>query len=208
MIGLEALQADGYRVGNLQARGYLRTDLEAFPESYLSLVYEKMKGDRFSNHRPDGKGILETIFFAMDTSWDSVVSFLSNTPVVVMGEWKGDLFEPAGIIFRTASIAKGKGMMAGYVFFREYWGKPEAEVLAMMGIAFAFQEFGIQSLHGMRFSTNNLTSNFLKRFGFKDTGHHPRWEMRNGELVGCTSSCLLIEDFEEYVEEQLIAASL
>lgn len=200
---LDAFTEDKYRVGDLQARGYLRTD---FPEGYLGLIYQKLKGDRYSNRNPNGTGILESLFFGMDISWDSITSYLSKTPLVIMGRWDGEEFTPAGIIFRTVTVAGGKGIMAGYAFFREYWGSVDAEALGLLGLAFMFQELKLEVVHGIRYEDNHQTKHFLTRFGFKDTGFHPRWEMKKGVLVPCVTSCLLREDFEAYVEKVLIEA--
>lgn len=206
---LEAFRADDYRIptdgGDIQAIGYLRTN-PIFYDGYLGMLYQKMLGDRYSNRRPGSRGVLEALFFGMDTSWDSIVRYLSQVPVIVMGVWEGDTFSPGALIFRTVTVANGKGCMMGYTVFREYWGTQAAEVFGMMGLAFAFQEFDLASIHGIRYADNFLTKNFLKRYGFKDTGLHPRWEMRRGKLVDSVTSCCLREDFEAYVKHTLISA--
>lgn len=202
---LEAFRDDEYRIDNLQAVLYSRTN-PMFEEGYLGRIYGLMKGDRFSSRRPNGTGILGSLFFGMDVSWESIVSYLSKTPVIVMGEWRGEEFNPAGIIFRTVVVGGGKSAMMGYTFFREYWGSDYSEVLTILGLSLAFQEFKLEAIHGLRYSDNNLTKNFLTPVGFKDTGVLPRWEMRRGQLVDAVTSCLLREDFESYVERRLIEA--
>jgi hypothetical protein len=203
-LGLDALKQDGYRIGDLQAVGYLRTD-PMFEEGYLGKIYGMLKGNRYSDR--DGLGIIESLFFGMDPSWDNIVSYLSKTPLIIMGVWQpDDSFKPAGILFRTVVIGGGRSCMAGYAFFREFWGKPEAEVLGMLGLAFAFQEFRVEAIHGMRYADNRQTVKFSQKYGFRDIGVHPRWELRRGELVDAVSSCLLKEDFEAYVDNMLAAA--
>lgn len=205
MSVLDAFKADDYRVNDVQAIGYLRTD-PLFYDGYLGMLYQKMKGDRYSHRRPGGTGVLETLFFGMDSSWDSIVSYLSKIPLIIIGVWEGETFNPGALIFRTMPIAQGHSCMMGYTIFREYWGTHAGELFGLLGLAFAFQEFNLHSIHGMRYADNLLTKNFLKPYGFKDTGIHPRWEVRRGKLVDCVSSCCLREDFEAYVTKTLLAS--
>lgn len=205
---LEAFAADNYRIptdaGDIQALGYLRTN-PLFYDGYLGMLYQKMRGDRYSHRRPNGTGVIESLFFGMDPSWDSIVAYLSKLPLIVIGVWEDGVFHPGALIFRTISLAQGNSCMMGYTVFREYWGTKAAEVFGMMGLAFAFQEFNLKAIHGMRYADNLLTKNFLKPYGFKDTGVHPRWEVRRGELVDTVTSCCLREDFENYLEQVLLS---
>lgn len=202
---LEVFKEDGYRVGNVQAFGYLRNN-PLFYDGYLGMLYQKMRGDRYSHRRPNGTGVLESLFFGMDPSWDSIVSYLAKTPLIIIGEWEDENFNPGALIFRTISMAQGKSCMMGYTIFREHWGTKGAELFGLLGLAFAFQEFGLEAIHGMRYADNLLTKNFLAPYGFKDTGYHPRWEVRRGRMVDTVTSCLLREDFESYLHKSLKAA--
>lgn len=201
---LHAFKQDGYRIGNFQAIGYLRTNTEVFPEGYLGDLYKQMKVG-LSGKR--GDSWLRTLFCGMgDVSYDAIVPYLASRPLCIMGEWVDDRFEAAGFIFPTVNQGAGdqKAAFAGYGFFRKWWGKPETDILAMLGISFFFVELGLSALHGMRYSDNGLTRNFLTPFGFKDTGRIPRYMLRNGKLVDGVASTLLREDFETYVEAKLV----
>lgn len=201
---LHAFKQDGYRIGNFQAIGYLRTNTEVFPEGYLGDLYKQMKVG-LSGKR--GDSWLRTLFCGMgDVSYDAIVPYLASRPLCIMGEWVDGKFEAAGLIFPTVNLGAGdqKAAFAGYGFFRKWWGKPETDILAMLGLSFFFVELGLSALHGMRYPDNGLTRNFLEPFGFKDTGRIPRYMLRDGKLVDGVASTLLREDFEAYVEAKLV----
>jgi hypothetical protein len=201
---LQAFQQDQYRLGNLQAIGYLRTRSDVFPPGFLGTLYHRMQTG-LSGKR--GDSWLRMLFCGMaDVSFDAIVPYLASRPLCILGEWRGAVFAPAGLIFPTVQLGLGdqKAAFAGYGFFREWWGTEEQKTLALLGIAFFFVELGLVALHGMRYAENSLTRNFLAGFGFKETGRIPRYMLRNGKLVDGVASSLLREDFEAYVERQVV----
>ena len=205
---LDALKEDNYRIGDGQALDF-KMNRAMFPENYLATVYERLKGDMFSSKRPNGTGVLEMTFCGMqDLSFDAIVPYLASVPLAIMGVWNGDTFHDAGFIF-PVSFSKGaavgqRSTMAGYAFFREFWGSEYSEALAMLGIALIFSELSVEVIHGMRYRQNDSTMEFLKRFGFRDVGVHPLWMLRRGKLVDGVSSYCLRKDFESYVEQALV----
>jgi len=206
---LHAFRDDQYRIGDLQAIGYLRTRTDLFPEGYLGALYAKMKTG--ISGKP-GNSWLESLFCGMsDLSYDVIVPYLASRPLCIMGIWKDGVFDAAGFIFPTVNIGMGdqKAAFAGYGFFRychgeQIWGSEEAKTLAMLGISFFFVELGLQALHGIRYISNAGTKNFLSPFGFRDTGCIPRYMLRSGKLVDGVASSLLRENFEAYVEQKLV----
>ena len=92
----------------------------------------------------------------------------------------------------------------GYGYFRSIWGRPEAEILGMLGLAYVFMEFDISAIHGLRLPFNSLTAKFTRKFGFVDDGTIPKYMLYNGKLIGAIASTLLIENFERYVEIKLV----
>lgn len=213
---LQAFKQDDYRIGDLQAIGYLRTNTEMFPEGYLGRLYAKMKTGTSGKM---GRSYLQKLFCGMqDLSFDAIVPYLATRPICIMGVWRdgeidpdtGDpgprYFHEAGFIFPTVNCGAGdeKAAFAGYGFFRDFWGSEESKTLAMLGLSFFFVELGLCAIHGIRYDTNALTRNFLAPFGFQDTGTLKKHMLRDGKLVDGVASTLLREDFERYVENHLV----
>jgi RimJ/RimL family protein N-acetyltransferase len=207
---LEALQADSYRIGNLQAIIYDRRKTEIFRADFLSQLYFEFLQNRY-NRRP-GTGILEMMLCGFeDFSHDSVVGFWLKTPLVILGVWHEGEFKAAGLCFPAIMIGAGQPERAcygGYAFKPAYWGTDEQEVLATLGIAALFQEMQLLALHGSRFETNDLTAKFMQRFGFRDVATLPAQMTRKGKLVSAVISTLPREVFEAYLERQLSPANL
>lgn len=204
---IEAFKDDNYRVGNAQAIQYNRERTTIFPEGFLASLYLQLKGDRFSTHRENGTGILQTLFCGMsDVSFESIVSYLFTKPIMVTGVWNGDEFEPAGFGFPVTVTAAGDERMAfcGYTLFRKWWGTEDAEGLAMLGLCAMFGEWKLKAIHGIRYTTNDLTAKFMSRFGFQDIGRIERYMLRNGKLVPAIVSSLMVEEFEQYLQKVLL----
>lgn len=206
---LEAFKEDSYRVGDCQALIYDRKNTAQFPEGYLGNIYFRLKGDRYSRRRPNGSGILNTLFCGFtDTSFDAVVSYLANRPLVIIGVWEDGKFREAGFCFPVSlvGVSPERSCFAGYAFFREWWSNPVTEVLAMLGLSTLFVELNVNAIHGQRYQENSLTAKFMRRFGFEDCGTMKRAIMKDGKLVGATVSSLMREDFEAYCERELLKA--
>jgi hypothetical protein len=215
---LEVFKEDQYRIGSLQVIPYDRKRDGLFHEGYIGDLYFRMKGDRFHQTKADkriGTGVLENLFCGMsDVSYDAIVPYLAARPLLIFGEWvehedSPEDFEPAGLMFPVTTIGSAnteRSVFVGYTMFRPYWGKPEAEVLGMLGLAYFFVELNVQAVLGVRYDSNSLTARFAGKYGVTDVGWIPKYMVRHGKLVGAVVSALLKEDFEKYVERQLLEA--
>jgi hypothetical protein len=205
---LEAIKADGYRIGPLQAIVYDRRKTDIFPPGFLSRLYFQFRGNRYS--KGDGDGILSVFFCGMnDLSHDAIVDFWLHHATSILGVWKDGVFEPAGCLFPTFVIGAGedeRAAYAGYAFIRPYWGSQEEEVLAMIGITQLFVEMNLTALHGQRFIENDATAKFMARFGFRDLCTLPNQLNRGGKLVPMTISTLERSTFESIVERMVLEA--
>ena len=223
---LAAFQQDQYRLDNLQARIYEPKTRDQWPADFLGQVYLKLRGDRFSNRRPNGTGILEVGFCGMaDVSFDAIVAYLCNRPLIVMGVWEeveedqwdddGNALDPkivtrfreAGIAFPTTLIGEAypdRSGFFGYLFFPEFWGDERMELLGLLGLTAIFVEFKLAFLHGVRYRDNWQTVQFVKKYGFRDDGTIEGYMLRRGKLVSAVASTLSRPDFEAYVENALL----
>ena len=206
---LLALKNDDYRLGNCQILLYNRNRPEIWGEGYLSKLYQACK---LSGRRP-GLGILPSLFCGMDDlSHDAITSYLHNRPVIIPGLWASpNLFMEKGLAFPSHwpyLIGKGsseeKAGFFGYGFFKSVWGTPQAEILMMLGLAYFFCELDLVAIHGLRYTQNELTARFTRKFGFVENGTIPRYMSRDGKLVSAVSSTLFLETFEKYVEKKLL----
>ena len=205
---IEAFKDDSYRIGDAQAIPYDRTRTAIFPEGFLAGLYVRLKGSRFAANRPESRDTLEALFCGMtDTSFDAIVAYLAKLPLIIMGVWDGDDFEPAGFCFPSAVTALGDERMCfgAYALFRKWWGTDEATALVMLGICAMFGEWKLLAIHGTRYDDNYLTARFLKQFGFKDVGKIDRFLLRRGKLSSAITSSLMREEFEDYLQRALIA---
>lgn len=203
---LLALKEVGYRIGDIQVLQYDAARVDIFQPGYVSKLYFLGQSS--------GKRWLPNLFCGMaNINHDAITCYLLQRPLLVLVNWKTDTtFEEIGFIFPVffqplLSIRAAERQCFGaYGFFRQYWGKPEAEVVGMLGLAYMFQEWGLKAIHGVSYDTNSLTRRFLKGYGFKQTGHIPYYQVRDGVLVNGVVTTLLRTDFEQYVESQLSTA--
>lgn len=198
-IALDSLKEDGYRLGDLQVLRYDKANHELFEVGYLGRLYEKCRESR----------ILDALFGGNPASdFDSIVSYLAQRPLILLGQWQGSQFIEYGFAFPTVTIggpSTERSVIAGYGFFRNSWGSEAQKVLAMLGLAYLFTEFKLLAIIGNRYPDNLLTARFMAQFGFKECGSVPRFQLRGAKLVPMVVSALMIEDFEAYVEEWLVA---
>lgn len=208
-VAFEGIKEDNYRMEHnghvLQAIRYDRANTELFPDGYLGKIYQLCRASR----RRSGDGILTAIFGGNpDSSFESIVSYLAARPaIVVLGEWTPEGFVEGGFAFPLLSCGVKPPELAafcGYGFFKHTWGTEELQVMAMLGLTYLFQEFGLKAIHGTRYESNVLTANFLSQFGFKDVGRIPEYQLKDGVLVPAIVSTLLRKDFEGYVENFLV----
>lgn len=177
-----------------------------FPDDYLSQLYSRMK----SAH------ILETTMCGMPSlGHNPIVTYLAGKPVFAAVEWdQGHIsFRTLGFGFIVQWIGipppndGPRSAFAAYAFFPEAWGQPEAEVLAMLGLARMFSTYSLRSVYSQRYAVNRLTARFTKRFGFKDIATIPELLLhKNGtgfEFTDCVASRLTRDDFSDYVAGQL-----
>lgn len=212
---LDALNADDYRIGQLQCLPYTIPGLNRdtaynglFSEDWLSLLYLRMKHE----------GVLERTFCGMlNLSHDAVLCYLMGKPVFAVVRWHEDnqAFDTVGMgwIGTWSGIAPPmigpRCAFSAYVLFREMWGQPAGEVVTMLGLARMFRSYRLDSILGQRYATNGLTARFMSKFGFRDIGTLPRFMLRKNaqgdpELVDCVASRLSRKDFVRYVEDKLI----
>ncbi len=202
---LAALQSDGYRMGDLAVVRYDKTRTELFPDEYLATLYRRCRESK----RRSGDGILTATFGGNPASdFNSIITYLASRAVLlILGKWEGDNFVEMGFAFNTVTVGTAnteRSMIAGYAFFREYWGSEEQKIVTMLGLSYLIEEFDLQAIIGNRYADNTLTAKYMGRFGFKDCGEIPRFQLRGTKLVSMVVSILTREDFEKCVEDFLL----
>jgi RimJ/RimL family protein N-acetyltransferase len=128
-------------------------------------------------------------------------------PIIAVGKWNGDKFIHYGFAYVTTMTGSNLDRMGfvGYLFFPEAWGCGETELMTMLALCYLFHEFKFSCIHGIRYTENELTARFMRRFGFRDDGVVPKYMMKGDRLVSAVVSSCLREDFERYVEEKLVS---
>lgn len=196
---LTALKEDGYRLADLAVLRYDKADTERFPAGYLGGLFHLCQASRITNALFGGNP---------PSDFDSIVSYLAQRPVIILGKWNTDeSFEEWGFAFPVITCgtpATERAMFAGFGFFRHAWGTEDEKVLAMLGLAYLFQEFGLVAIHGTRYRENLLAAKFMAQFGMKQVGEVPCYQLAGNRLVPGIVSSLLREDFEAYVEDWLV----
>lgn len=207
---LSILKLDGWRFGNCTVRVYDRRRTDIWGDHFLERLYDFCRLSK----------ILTNLFCGMvDLSSDAICAYLhTRSPLLIMcvdGNSGGPVdFDIAGFAFPTISIggllipnpaggppARGEAsVVAGYGYFRPYWGTPESVVLGMLTLAYFFENHNLTAIHGQSYSWNGLTAKFTSQFGVKRVGVIPRFlQTQDGSLVDCVLSTVLREEFEEYV---------
>jgi hypothetical protein len=202
---LAALQEDLYRIGDLQALRYDKSKTDLWPDDFLAHLYHRCRESR----RRSGDGVLTATFGGNPASdFNSIVTYLAQRPVLlILGKWVDGKFHEMGFAFPTVSMGgpnTEKSLIAGYAFFKDSWGTEDQQILTMLGLAYLFKEFDLQAIIGNRYRDNVLTAKFMSRFGFKDCGEIPCFQLRGTKLVSMIVSSLLRADFEGYVSEFLV----
>ena len=202
---LSALQEDGYRLGDLQAIRYDKSSTYLFPDQYLGHLYNRCRESK----RRSGNGILDATFGGNPASdFNSIVTYFATRAfLLILGRWEGDKFHELGFAFPTVALGTNsteRSMIAGYGFFREAWSTEDQQILTMLGLAYIFKEFDLKAIIGNRYTDNTLTAKFMGKFGFKDCGEIPFFQLRGTKLVPMVVSALTREDFEQYVEDFLV----
>jgi hypothetical protein len=202
---LEALKEDGYRLGDLAAIRYDKSRTDLFPDNYLGHLYNRCRESK----RRTGDGILTATFGGNPASdFNSIVTYLATRAfLLILGRWEGDKFHELGFAFPTVTLGTNsteKAMISGYGFFRESWGTEDQKIVTMLGLAYIFKEFDLCAIIGNRYTDNTLTAKFMGRFGFKDCGEIPCFQLRGTKLVPLVVSALMREDFEQYVADFLV----
>jgi len=206
---IDALAAEDFSLGNCATIQYnppLPGFAHLFPDDYLSTLYVRMKESLI---------LARTMCGMRDLSHNAITSYLASKPIFAAVEWTPDRsrFTTLGFGFIVNWIgvpypAPGpRSASAAYAMFPDSYGSPEAEILAMLGLARMFHTYSLQSIYGQRYIRNALTARFMARFGFKDIATLPDFLIhRNGngeELTGCVVSHLTRQDFAGYVSRQL-----
>jgi hypothetical protein len=202
---LLALKEDGYRLGDLAAIRYDKSRTDLFPDDYLGHLYNRCRESK----RRSGDGILTATFGGNPASdFNSIVTYLATRAfLLILGRWEGDKFHELGFAFPTVTLGTNsteKAMISGYGFYREAWGTEDQKIVTMLGLAYIFKEFDLRAIIGNRYTDNTLTAKFMGRFGFKDCGEIPCFQLRGTKLVPLVVSALMREDFEQYVADFLV----
>jgi hypothetical protein len=202
---LSALQEDGYRLGDLAAIRYDKSRTDLFPDDYLGHLYNRCRESK----RRSGDGILTATFGGNPASdFNSIVTYLATRAfLLILGRWEGDKFHELGFAFPTVTLGTNnteRSMIAGYGFYRDSWGTEDQKIVTMLGLAYIFKEFDLCAIIGNRYTDNTLTAKFMGRFGFKDCGEIPCFQLRGTKLVPLVVSALMREDFEQYVADFLV----
>jgi hypothetical protein len=202
---LGALKEDAYRWGDLQCIRYDKTNKELFSDDYLGTLYNRCRESR----RRSGNGILDQLFGGNPASdFPSIVTYLAQRPVLlILGKWVDGKFHELGFAFPTVSLgtqSTEKSLVAGYGFFKDAWSTEDQRIVTILGLAYFFKEFELKAIIGNRHKENVLTAKFMAKFGFKDCGEIPCFQLQGTKLVPLVISALLREDFEEHVKQFLI----
>lgn len=202
-IGIAALAEDGFHLGSCQALLYDPKNTEVFEDGFLGRFYYMCR-----EYRGGSTALLDRVFSGNPSStFDGIVRFLAQQPLVFVGIWEGSTFHPAGCAFLQVLCgitAPERAAFCGYLFLPRFWGTVEIETLMVLGLAKLFAHFELKAIHGIRYEDNILTKKFTERFGFKLDGVIPAYQLKNGKLVPGVVSTLLREDFEHYVENFLV----
>ena len=200
---LDDIKASGYRSGNCQALLYDRRRTDLFPEGYLGKLY----GLCLESGRRNPRVLLDSMFGGNpESTFDGIVPFLAQRPLVIVGMWEGETFREGGFAFPVVFCGTQqteRSCFAGYGFLRWTYGTAEIDAMMVLGLAMLFQEFNLSAVHGTRFPENALTKKFTERFGFRQVGEIPKYQLRGEKLVPAVVSTLLREDFERIAAEHL-----
>lgn len=200
-----------FRWGQLQAIRFDASKTDLFPEKYLIHLYDLTRASGRSR-----LGSLPMLFCGMtDLSCEAIVAYLRTLPLIVLGEWRpyeepaGDgsrvlstsfEFHPLGYCFlatltssRLSTDTDPHNFAFGaYTFFQEAWGSSRQLVLTYLGIAALFSMFRLRVLGGSRYTSNQLTARWMRRFGFRDLAELPSFllDSATGDTVPATFSIL------------------
>jgi RimJ/RimL family protein N-acetyltransferase len=163
-----------------------------FPDGVLGHLYLRTKQDRLA----------ETVFCGGETfSFDWFVSFFADTRKTVSQIYclkNGAELIPIGYCWVSAASGRDGARRApfGFLFFREYWGRPELRDLVMLCLAYWFEVLKIDVLHGFTLADNFLAQNFARRFHFTEVGTVPKLLHRQGDLTDARVVMLEKDTFE------------
>lgn len=204
MSALEVLKSENYRLGNVELLIYDQARASIFRPPFMSFLYGKCI--------ESGKTFLPRLFCGQrDLSHDAITTYLLQRPVMIPVHWTDEThYDAIGFAFPVLTDphlsikSPVRSGFCAYGMFKRWWGQPEEEVGTMLGIAYMFNEWNLAAIHGISYVENRLTRAYMRRFGFVQTGFVPRYQFQNGTLVPGVVTSLLKEDFERYVEHQLL----
>lgn len=204
MTALDTIKENNYRIGDCQAIRYDRNNTALFSPGYLGHLY----GLCSMSGRRNDKSFLDAVFGNNPMShFDAIVPFLASRPLIILGIWEGDKFHEAGFAFPAIFCGTAQteaSAFCGYGMLKHVWGTPEEDTLAILGLAMLFCELNLVAIHGTRFVENTLTARFMSRFGFRDIGTLPHYQLKDGKLVPTVLSTLSREEFEKFVETHVV----
>ena len=206
---LSVFKSDDYTLGACSVRVYDRSRRDIYGDNFL---YKLWCDTLNSSHPPGTSDVLKRVFCGMDdVSSDAICAYLhSRIPLLLLcvNYPSPKPFDVIGYVFPSVYLGTPKterALLAGYCFFKPWWGTPESTVLGMLSIGYLFHELNLQALHGQRYATNVLTARYMNQFGSRDVGRIPKFIVSEGKLQDCIVSTLLREDFEAYCERQLLS---
>lgn len=196
MTSLESIQASDYRIGGCQAIVYDPAKGDIFEDGFIGRFYSLCRRGRHG----DTPAVLHACFGGNPpATFNAIVPCLAARPFIVVGEWREGVFHPAGIAFIQivcGTAQTERAAFVGYLFLREFWGSEQIDTLMMLGLTILFQNYGLVAIHGTRYLDNTLTARFVARFGFRQVGEIPFYQLRGEKLVPAVVTTLLRSDFE------------
>lgn len=219
---LDALAKDYYQWGECEALSYRPDQPNIFGHHLITNLYDQCVESR----------ILHPLFCGMTALHeDAICGYLATRPIVLMVERglpKGNQSSIAisgnrrvvGFAFVTAFVgvpiqnsgpqmAGPRSAVGGYGMFRWAWGSRTQEICTMLGLCLLFNKYRLLSLHGQAYSHNRLTTRFMSKFGFRETGLIPSFlpeRKPDGsiQLTDCRMLTLTKKTLEEYVTRQFL----
>lgn len=88
-----------------------------------------------------------------------------------------------------------RACQCGMAFYGDVTRTQDAQNLAKLALAYAFEELKIDVFHGVQLASNLRARNFSRRMGFVECAIVPRWHFSDGRLEDARVMILDREDF-------------
>jgi RimJ/RimL family protein N-acetyltransferase len=161
-------------------------NLLAFPEDFLVGLYFKTRD----------QGLLDLVLPGMeDHSLGAFIKLLYGKPLLVGLDKTNNNVAAYAWIWGVEGQDGAKKASLGFLFFREYHGKPITKSLARLALRWWFVKDNVDVMYGTILSSNHVARNYAKRLGFKELADLPRFFIREGRFQDATLIVMLKEDF-------------